>query len=91
MKPFSSMLYDSMVFASCKILPGKYVSGQSRRSHGRFGRTRVDELLLRNIPALLCVDLGFEAANLAEQVSGRAAQKVWKWVMYVPFPMGQLR
>jgi hypothetical protein len=64
MKPFSSMLYDSTVFASCRILP---VPPHQPVSHGEAStaRTRVDQLLLGHLPALLRLDLRLQFANLS--------------------------
>jgi len=68
MKPFSSMLYDSTVFASCRILP---ISPHQPVSHGESAtaRTRVDQLLLGHLPALLRLNLRLELANLSAQLA----------------------
>jgi hypothetical protein len=67
MKPISSILYDSMVLASWRILPVVDVSACSRSvtSHLCRGKlTRVNQLLLRHFPALVALNLGLECANL---------------------------
>lgn len=90
MKPFSSMLYDSTVLASCRILPvaGCQQRGRKRAAAaGRGALTRVDELLLGDVPALFGVDLGLELANLSESASG-LRRRVGGGV---PSPKAQLR
>jgi hypothetical protein len=62
MKPFSSMLYDSTVFASCKILP--VASSACHTATCPSELTGVDQLLLGHLPALVFLDLRLERANL---------------------------
>lgn len=69
MKPFSSMLYDSIVFASWRILPNSPVRTCSRTCLRALRNrdeelTGVDQLLLRNLPAFIGLDLALELANL---------------------------
>lgn len=40
-----------------------------------LGRTGVDELLLRHLPALVCVDLGLELANLSAVLARWAGRR----------------
>lgn len=70
MKPFSSMLYDSTVFASCRILPKPGVSRRVEMGGLWHGRTGVDELLLGNFPAFLLLDLRLQLANLHDVSKG---------------------
>jgi hypothetical protein len=53
-------------------------------------RTRVDELLLGHLPALLCLDLGLEFANLLVVLAKACDESVW-WRVCVPFPMARPR
>jgi hypothetical protein len=61
------------------------ISDCSRHVHGASGRreelTRVDQFLLRNLPALLCLDLGLELADLVYVLAGgRDIFDVWRAV-----------
>ena len=74
MKPFSSILYDSTVFASCKILPIQGVHDQHNRKSTltkskKFClplsmHTRIDELLQASLPSFLARYLLFHLPNL---------------------------
>jgi hypothetical protein len=68
MKPFSSMLYDSTVFASCKILP--IASSACHTAICLSELTGVDQLLLGHLPALVFLDLRLERANLLALLAG---------------------
>lgn len=58
MKPFSSMLYDWTVLASCRILPVLGISDTGcGKKRGCSKLTGVDELLLGDFPAFVCLDL----------------------------------
>ena len=75
------MLYDSIVLASWRILPRVEVSACSRSvtTHLRRGAlTRVDQLLLGHLPALIALDLGLEFADLIDALENRNAwQSCW--------------
>jgi hypothetical protein len=53
-------------------------------------RTRVDELLLGHLPALVCLNLRLELADLLD-VLAMSCDRRMPWQLYVPFPMARPR
>lgn len=71
MKPFSSILYDSTVFASCRILPSidRAISAMKIKSHPHrpitlHKHTGVNMFLLADFPPLFFRDLFFDLPDL---------------------------
>ena len=71
MKPFSSILYDATVFASCRILPDRHqsssvweVTKHDRTAVEPHARTGIDVLLLAYFPSFFFEDLFLDLSDL---------------------------
>lgn len=72
-----ALLLDVVRFYRVRILQDFAWTGSAAAGPcGSGERTGVDQLLLRHVPALLCLDLRLELANL-RRVSG--ARRMWQW------------
>jgi len=85
------MLYDSTVLASCRILPVRACQRRGYVEGSRGKLTRVDEFLLRYLPALVRLDLRLELADLCEMSAIHSAVDVELRRVLVPFLMARPR